>query len=117
MEKKYRTVPERGMLRIFALKDFPDVKKGDRGGLIEGEHNLSQTGDCWVYKNARVFGNAYVGGNAKIYGKAEVFEKAIVYEDACVYEDAFVSEEFIKIGHIDNFNDIESGTITVSFVR
>ena len=33
------------------------------------------------------------------------------------YEDAFVSEEFIKIGHIDNFNDIESGTITVSFVR
>ena len=93
MEKKYRTEPdlETGLLRIIALKDFSDVKKGDRGGLIEKEKNLSQEGDCWVYGNARVFGNAQVFGNARVYGEAQIYERAWVGGNACVSGFAEVS--------------------------
>ena len=52
---KYEMIPENNMFRIKALKNFNNVKEGDLGGLIEKEINLSQEGDCWVYKDARVF--------------------------------------------------------------
>lgn len=64
--------------RIKALKDFGNVKKGELGGYVESEHNLSQEGNCWVcgnaevYDNAEVYGNALVCGNAKVCGNAEV---------------------------------------------
>ena len=38
--------------RIKALKDFGNVKKGELGGYVESEHNLSQEGNCWVCGNA-----------------------------------------------------------------
>ena len=83
--------------RIKALKDFGDVKKGDLGGWIESEDNLSQEGLCWVYGVAKVFGNAKVYGdamvfnNAKVSGNAEVFGDAKVYGNAKVYGIAKVS--------------------------
>ncbi len=69
MEKKYKTRldPKTGLLRVIALKDFANVKKGDEGGLIEKEENLDQKGDCWVFRSARVCDNATVSGNAQIY--------------------------------------------------
>lgn len=50
--------------RIKALKDFGNVKKGELGGYVESEHNLSQEGNCWVCGNAEVYDNAEVCGNA-----------------------------------------------------
>ena len=50
--------------RIKALKDFGNVKKGELGGYVESERNLSQEGNCWVCGNAKVCGNAEVCGNA-----------------------------------------------------
>lgn len=58
--------------RIKALKDFGNVKKGELGGYVESERNLSQEGNCWVHGNAEVFGNAEVHGNARVFGNAEV---------------------------------------------
>ena len=51
IEKKYELVPSdrEGLFRIKALKNFNDVKKGDIGGYVECEKNLSQYGDCWIY--------------------------------------------------------------------
>lgn len=34
------------LYQIKALKDFGKVKKGDLGGYIASEDNLSQTGNC-----------------------------------------------------------------------
>ena len=90
MEKKYKTEPECGMLRIVALKDFSNVKKGDVGGLIEKEENLSQEGNCWVYDEATVSGNAYVSGNAVIADCACICGGACVCSNACVRGQAFV---------------------------
>ena len=74
--KKYKLTPTKkeGIFQIEALEDFGDVKKGDLGGWVESEKNLSHEGECWVYGNARVYGNAHVCENAKVYGNAKVYE-------------------------------------------
>jgi len=90
MEKKYKTEQEGKWLRIIALKDFSDVKKGDRGGLIDNEENLSHEGGCWVYDNAQVFGFARVSGNARVCGEAKIFGECWVCGDAEVYGNAKV---------------------------
>jgi len=72
--KKYKLTNEtielrgRTLYRIKALIDFNDVKKGDLGGYVEREENLSHRGDCWIYGNAQVYGYAQVFGNAKALG-------------------------------------------------
>ena len=91
MKKKYRTEPEGDMLRIIALKDFSDVRKGDKGGLIQYESNLSQYGDCWVYEDAQVFGNARVWGFAQISGNAVISDNARVSDSAKVGGNAKIS--------------------------
>ena len=41
------------LYRIEALMDFSDVKKGDKGGFVQSENNLSQLGNAWVYGRLR----------------------------------------------------------------
>ena len=115
MEKKYKLTDEtinvngKTLYRIKSLKDFGNVKKGDKGGFVEKEENLSQSGDCWVYDNAKVynnakvfdyadiygnaevFGNAIVSGNARVYGNAKVYHYAMVYDNAEVCDNAIIS--------------------------
>lgn len=72
MEKKYKLTEEtleidgHVLHRIMALRDFGDVRKGDFGGWVENEDNLSHDDDCWVYNNAQVYGEARVCGEAVI---------------------------------------------------
>ena len=67
------------LYQIEALKDFRDIEKGDKGGYVEKENNLSQDGNAWVFGNAKVsgnaevFGDAWVSGNARVFGDARVF--------------------------------------------
>lgn len=77
--------------RIVALKDFGCVKKGDLGGWLESEENLSPLGDSWVYEEAKVSGDAKVYGDARVFGNAEVYKNAEVYGRAKVYGDARIS--------------------------
>ena len=94
MEKKYKLTDEiidfegRKLHRIEALKDFSDVKKGDKGGFVESEDNLSQDGDCWIHDDAMVYSNAKIFGNTIIYGDARVFGNARVYGNARVFDNA-----------------------------
>ena len=61
----------RTLHRIEALIDFANIKKGDKGGFVEKEENLSHNGNAWVYGNAKVYGNAEVYGDAKVYDNAD----------------------------------------------
>ena len=102
MEEKYKLTEEsinyfgRALYRIEALKDFGNVKKGDKGGYVQSEENLSQEGDCWISDNAQVWDKAIVSGNAYVYGyatvccKARVADNAQVFGDTQVYDDAQV---------------------------
>lgn len=67
--------------RIVALRDFGDVKKGDQGGFIEKEINLSHDGNCWIYNNAKVLNNARVYDNALIYNEVIIHGSAHVYDN------------------------------------
>lgn len=98
-DKKYRLtdesieVDDKTLYRIEALKDFGDVRKGDKGGFVESDKNLSQEGDCWVCGDAKVCGNAEVYGNALVRGDAEVCGNAKVYGNAEVRGDAKINSD------------------------
>ena len=105
VEKKYELIPVSNRLfRIKALRDFGDVKKGDLGGFIQKEENLSQFGDCWVYDMARVYDNAHVCGNAKIKDNACVFDLAMVGEDAIISGAAIIRDQATVRGYADVSN-------------
>ena len=94
------------LYRIRALKDFPAdnpfITKGDLGGWVESELNLSQNGNCWIYDDAKVMDSALVSenaelnfqcivrGNAKIYGSSILRDNAIIKDYAEVYGNAEV---------------------------
>lgn len=120
MSKKYKLTNEkkklwdRTLYRIEAIRDFGNICKGDKGGWIEKEKNLSHSGNAWVYEkasvfedalvygnakiqgfsvvydNAKVFGNAWVSGNAEVYGKSKVYGEASVLEKAWIHGKARV---------------------------
>ena len=90
MEKKYKLTDEtievegKALYRIEALKDFCEIKKGDKGGFIESEDNLSHEGNAWVYDNACVYGTSCVYDDARVCGNSRVYGTARVTDDACV---------------------------------
>ena len=79
MEKKYqlrkdliKVVNGKTLYRIEALKTFYDVHKGELGGYIEHEGNLSQNGYCWVYDRACVLDKAIIKGNIMVSANSVV---------------------------------------------
>lgn len=97
VEKKYKLTDETTVMygsttlhRIQALMDFSDVKKGDFGGFVESEKNLSQYGNCWIYDNAKVFDNARVFCDAQVFENAKVLHNARVFDDAKIFGNAQV---------------------------
>ena len=90
MEKKYKLTDEtidvegKALYRIEALKDFCEIKNGDKGGFIESENNLAHEGNAWVYDDACVYDNAFVTDDAIVYDNARVYNDARLTDDACV---------------------------------
>ena len=102
MEPKYELTEERndqGLYRIRALRDFGCVSKGTAGGWVEGEHNLSHGGNCWVAGDACVFGDALVFEDAQVLNRAQVYGMARVYGDARVCSIACVSGDARVFGN------------------
>ena len=56
-----------GMVRLLkqirALRSFGNVKKGQIGGWIESEDNLSHDGNCWIDYDCVVCGDTKVTGD------------------------------------------------------
>ena len=85
-DKKYELLPAEtsgphtGLHRIRALRDIPRhyVLKGDLGGYVSSEANLSQLGSAWVADSALVTGSAWVTGSALVTGSARVTGSAQV---------------------------------------
>ena len=92
MVKKYKLTSESKewygvkLYRIEAVSDLGSVSKGEKGGFVEKEANLSQDGNAWVYGDAQVSGNARVFGDAQVYGNAWVYGNARVSGNARVYK-------------------------------
>ncbi|MXV35755.1 MULTISPECIES: hypothetical protein [unclassified Saccharibacter] len=111
MSKKYElltddTVTDFGetLFRIKALRDIPefDVSKGELGGYIACEDNLSHQGNAWVSGDAWVFDDAAVSDDAKVSGNAQVFGDAKVFGNARVSGNAWIPSQrhILTIGPI-----------------
>lgn len=92
--------------RIRALKDFRvvinpsgssicTVKKGDLGGFVQSEFNLTQVNSAWVGGDAVVCGNAIVTQNALVLDNATIMGEAVVCGNATVTDHAVVSDNAI----------------------
>lgn len=81
------------LYRIIAEKDNPDlnIKKGDIGGWIESEDNLSINNSCWIYDEAIAMGNAIVRDDAILSGKAIVEGYSIVSDRSVVKDNVMLS--------------------------
>ncbi|MFR9309884.1 hypothetical protein [Hydrogeniiclostridium mannosilyticum] len=114
MEKKYILTEETKEVgghilhKIQAVRDFGDVQKGDLGGWIESEKNLSHDGDCWISSNGKVFDNGEVSGNGRIFGDGWVSDDGWVFGNAKIGFNAYISSPrsyFVQgpIGSRDDF--------------
>ena len=81
----------RKLVRIHALKGIElfngaKISKGEEGGYIEKESNLSQAGGCWILSNAKVYDDARVEGEAIIAGTSEIYGTALVGGKARLFD-------------------------------
>ena len=87
--QKYKLIEEPGthLKRIVALRNFEYIFRGQRGGLIEGEHNLSHKGNCWVDYNGKVYGQAHVKQDAVVSNYVEVCGRARIEDNSYIEGD------------------------------
>ncbi|MDU7586887.1 MAG: hypothetical protein E7K47_05750 [Acidovorax sp.] len=107
--------------RVRALRDIPmyGVKAGDLGGYIESEANLSQSGDCWVGGQARVWQGARVNDCAIIKDHAQASGNAALMDFALM--DGYTTvTDFAQLRHWAAMTDRASasgGVILENSVR
>ena len=107
LTKETKVVNGHTLHRIKCITSFGDVKKGDLGGWIESEKNLSHEGICWVAEEAKVYGDAKVFGKAGVYGNAEVYDNAFMYGSAYVMDYARVYENARVYGNAEVYGKTE----------
>ena len=96
------------LFRIKALVAFGDVEKGELGGFIEKEDNLSHSGNAWVSGDAQVSGNAdyaVVAGFGRYFRTTTFFrckDKIIRVQCGCFYGDLAQFREIVKKTHGDS---------------
>lgn len=95
----------RTLHRIKAARDFGKIRKGELGGFIEKEENLSHEYTCWIYNNACVFDDAHVMGDAHVKENAYVFGNAWVCENACIRGNAIVLDNAYVRGYAVIFDN------------
>ena len=102
------------LFRIKALVAFGNVEKGELGGFIEKEDNLSHDDNAWVYDDARVYGDARVYDDADyavVKGFGRCFrtttffrckDKILRVQCGCFYGDLAQFREIVKKTHGDS---------------
>lgn len=126
MKKKYEILKDtekyffgHKLYRIKALRDFSDVKKGDIGGYVESEKNLSQEGDCWIYDNAIACDYSIVCDNAKVKTYATACGNSIVSGNAVVKDCAVVCGNSIVSGNsvVKEFDKVYGNTVVCGDIK
>lgn len=104
------TVNEDGHVlhRIRALRDVADyARKGNVGGYVESDANLSHGGNSWVFNDARVYGHAHVVGNAAVSDYSRVYGEAYVCEESYINGFARVHGHASVKGHANVYGESE----------
>lgn len=111
--EKYHLIRDGAHKRLVADKDFYChgilIRAGKCGGLVDGIHNVSQSGSCWVTEDACVMGDSTVRDDALVTGDSIITGGAKVLQNAIVEDDCQVSD-----GSIIRGNARISGSVAVS---
>lgn len=98
----------RTLYRIRSLVDIYNgvlYPSGSLGGYIEGEHNLSHEGNCWLLTHGRAYGNASITGDslvdyADIHGDAIISGYSYIDGTSEEYRSNIEGNTFIDNVHI-----------------
>lgn len=99
MEKKYKLTEETiefngvKLHRIEALKNFGVVYKGDKGGFVQSEENLSQLDNCWIFNDSKAIGNSLVYKNAVLSGNSIICDNAVATGFSLICDHSIVCEK------------------------
>ena len=111
VEKKYEllldntfTIGTITLYRIRALRDFGTVKKGDLGGFVQSEKNLSHEGTCWLHDFSKSYHSGLVEKDAQIHHKAEVRNFAIATDFATMWDYSALEGNSVLGGHAKTKN-------------
>lgn len=111
--EKYHLIQDGAHKRLVADRDFYChgilIRAGQCGGLVDGSHNVSQSGSCWVTEDACVMGNSTIRDDALVTGGSIITGGARVIQNATVEDDCQVSD-----GAIIRGNARISGSVAVS---
>lgn len=88
--------------RIMATRNFGTIMKGDLGGWIEKEENLSHDNTAWVHNNAIACGSARVCENAQVHDNAVVQDSARLLSYCRIHGNAIISGNAIVCGKAQN---------------
>ena len=95
------------LYRIEALKNFGNVKVGDKGGFVQSENNLSHGDNAWVYDDAWVCGKAWVYDDAWVCDNARVSGNAMVCDNARVCGNAVICDNSHICGNTVICNSVD----------
>ena len=143
MERKYRLTDETiefngvKLYRIEALRDFGNVKKGEKGGFVQSELNLSHHGNCWIYEDAKAYGNSFVKedavlsniaqifdnaiatGSSRILNGASVYQKSLICDYAIICDNAYVGGNAAVYGNaqVTDFSKVEGNSLVNGYAE
>lgn len=94
LEQTYQLTDGRKVYRIKAVRDFGSVKKGEVGGFVEADDNLSHHGLCWIAGSAMALGRSQVTGDALLKDRARIYDWTMI-TDRCVVQDDAILKDFV----------------------
>lgn len=83
---------DKKVYRIEALKNFSDVKKGDKGGYVQSLTSIGQSGKAWVYDDAIVSGTATVTGDATVKGNSHIHSMVKLRKNASIIDQEIINK-------------------------
>ena len=92
--------------RIKALIDFSDIKKGDIGGYVEKEKNLSHEGNCWIYDDAKAMDNSAIYGNSRMYNNSRMYDNSEMYNNSKLKNKSRLYGKLVS--SVDDFIEIQN---------
>lgn len=87
------------LYRVKAVREFSDISIGDIGGYVQGYHNLSHKGNCWVYDDSKLLNNAKLSENAKTYGKSIIAKESSISGNIILTESSWITGRSIITGN------------------
>jgi len=114
LEQAHQLPDGRKVYRIKAVRDFGNVKKGEIGGFVEADDNLSHDGLCWIANDAMALGRSRISGDALLRDRARIGDRVMLTDHCIVQDDARLSEFVFAYGHCTiGAQSMLAGAVTV----